>query len=173
MEYGSGLPPYPSRKPSLRTLAASLLLFLITLNANAADFRPFTAASKATIERAHVGSPFVLAFWSLECTYCAEELQLLNQLIQKHPTISLVLVNTDPADSSAEAGAMLDKLFIGKKLERWIFATEDAEHLYFAVDKKWHGELPRAYFYDSTGTAKTVAGKVESQWLKNWGKDMP
>lgn len=153
----------------MRALLA-LLLCLLGDAALAADFRPFTAASKAAIERAHAGRPFVLAFWSLDCAYCAEELQLLRRLTETHPAVGLVLVSTDDSEVSGEAGAMLDRLLPGSRAERWMFSGSDAEHLVFAVDKKWHGELPRTYFYDGAGKARTVAGKVQPQWLEDWAR---
>lgn len=153
----------------MRAIAA-LLLCLLCNAATAAEFRPFTASSKAAIERAHAGRPFVLAFWSLDCSYCAEELQQLRRLRAVHPSLALVLVSTDSAEVSGEAHAMLDKLLAGTRAERWMFSGSDAEHLYFAVDRRWHGELPRAYFYAGTGNAQTVAGKAQPQWLEAWAK---
>lgn len=153
----------------MRAIAAVLLCLLCNVTL-AADFRPFTASSKAAIERAHAGRPFVLAFWSLDCSYCAEELQQLRRLRAAHPSLALVLVSTDSAEVSAEAGAMLDQLLAGTQSERWMFSGSDAEHLYFAVDRRWHGELPRAYFYDGAGKAQTVAGKAQPQWLEAWAK---
>ncbi len=131
----------------MRALAA--LLLCLTLPA-AADFRPFAAASRAAIERAHAGQPFVLAFWSVDCVYCAGEIAHLRDMVRTHPLVLVVLVSTDPPEA-----------------ERWMFVG-DAERLIFAVDRKWHGELPRSYFYDAAGTARAVSGRVEPAWLENW-----
>ena len=54
--------------------------------------------------------------------------------------------------------------------ERWMFEGGDADRLYFAVDRKWRGELPRAYFYDAAGKARVVAGQVDRHWLKEWAQ---
>lgn len=150
----------------MRTFVVALLLSLSMFEAGAAEFRPFTGGSRAAIEQAHAGKPFVLVFWSVDCAYCAEEIRQLSQLVQDRPAMALVLVSTDAPESAA--GAMLDRLLGSTQAERWMFAGEDAEHLYFAVDRKWEGELPRAYFYDAAGNARTVAGKVEPQWLEAW-----
>lgn len=152
----------------MRMIVAGLLLALALCDAGAAELRPFIASSRAAIERAHAGKPFILVFWSVDCAYCAEEIKQLRRLGQDRPAVALVLVSTDPPESSSEVGAMLDHLLGIAPAERWMFATDDVEHLYFAVDRKWHGELPRAYFYDAAGNARTVAGKVETQWLEAW-----
>lgn len=149
----------------MRVLAA--LLLYLALPAAAADFRPFAAASRAAIERAHAGTPFVLAFWSVDCVYCAGEIAHLRDMARAHPQVRVVLVSTDPPEAAAAAAAMLDKLLEGTAAERWMFAG-DAERLVFAVDRKWHGELPRSYFYDAAGTARAVSGRVEPAWLENW-----
>ena len=41
-------------------------LLLLALPAVAGDLRPFDRGSRAAIEQAHAGKPFVLAFWSLD-----------------------------------------------------------------------------------------------------------
>lgn len=148
-------------------LLLGLLLALLGLTASAAEFRAFGPDSRKAIERTHAGRPFVLAFWSIDCAYCAEELQQLRRLAEAQPAVALVLVSTDSAERSPEAGAMLDRLLGGARAERWMFSG-DAERLVFAVDRKWRGELPRAYFYDAAGTPRTVAGKVPPPWLEQW-----
>lgn len=152
----------------MKNLVCALLLACGASAAVAAEFLPFTAASKVAIERSHAGRPFVLAFWSVDCAYCGEELQHLGRLVHRHPAIALVLVCTDQNESPGEISARLDKTLAGARAERWLFSGRSAEHLYFAVDKKWRGELPRAHFYDASGAVRVMSGSVDPQWLDDW-----
>lgn len=168
---GYGHPP-PSPRASWLALGG-LLLGLFTQHVAAATVHPFSATSKAAIERAHRGQPFVLVFWSLDCVYCLGELQQLRQWVAAHPAMKLVLVNTDAPELAADADVTLDQALGSVTAERWAFAGEDAEHLYFAIDQQWRGELPRAYFYDAAGRVTLRAGRVEPTWLEDWARRAP
>lgn len=153
----------------MRVMAA-LLLYLLGSAAVASELRPFTNTSKAAIERAHAGQPFVLAFWSLDCTYCGQALQHLRRMIAAYPSVKLVLVSTDGAEFAEAASTRLNNLLASAPAERWIYSGDSAEHLSFAVDRKWRGELPRSYFYAATGQAHAVSGSVSPQRLDAWAK---
>ena len=62
--------------------------------------RPFLRDSRAAIGAAHPGQPFVLAFWSVDCAYCSQELAQLQALARHYPGLSLVLVGTDGTDGT-------------------------------------------------------------------------
>ena len=145
-------------------------LLLLALPAVAGDLRPFDRGSRAAIEQAHAGKPFVLAFWSVDCAYCPEEIKHLGELVRKRPAIKLVLVSTDGMEMKSEVGAKLAEYLPGGLGERWIFASDDPDRLYFSVDRKWHGELPRTYFYDGAGGVRGMSGQVDAAWLANWAR---
>lgn len=145
-------------------------LLLLSLPALAGDVRPFGRDSRAAIEQAHAGKPFVLAFWSVDCAYCPEEIKHLGALVRQRPDIQLVLVSTDGMEMKSEAAAKLSEWLPNGQAERWIFASDDPDRLYFAIDRKWHGELPRTYFYDGAGGVRGVSGQVDAAWLANWAR---
>jgi hypothetical protein len=145
-----------------------VLLISIAFPTIAADFQSFGRDSRLAIEKAHAKKAFVLAFWSVDCLYCGEEIRHLDHLVREHPGIALVLVCTDGVDMASQANHVLDHDIGIKHAERWIFSDSDADRLYFAVDKKWRGELPRAYFYDTAGNTQMVAGQVDLVWLRAW-----
>lgn len=151
---------------------ALLGLLLLALPAYTGELRPFVGDSRAAIERAHAGQPFVLAFWSLECIYCPEEIRHLSALVRERPDIKLVLVSVDGTERQAQAAAKLSEWLPAAQAERWIFAGADAERLVFAVDRKWHGELPRTYFYDGAGNVLARSGKVDPSWLADWARGL-
>lgn len=147
-----------------------LLLLLFALPALASDMRPFFAGSRAAIERAHAGKPYILAFWSVDCTYCAEDLQQLDALARRRPDIALVLVSTDSPDMQPQAATFLKRVLPATRAQRWIFAEEDVERLRFVVDRRWQGELPRSYFYDAAGQVRAMSGRLDPQWLAQWAR---
>ncbi|HSI96101.1 MAG: TlpA family protein disulfide reductase [Methylophilaceae bacterium] len=145
-------------------------LLLLALPVMAGDLRPFDRGSRAAIEQTHAGKPFVLAFWSVDCAYCPEEIKHLGALVRQRPAIKLVLVSVDGMEMKSEAGAKLAEYLPGGQGEHWIFAGDDPDRLYFAIDRKWHGELPRTYFYDGAGGVRGMSGQIDAAWLANWAR---
>jgi thiol-disulfide isomerase/thioredoxin len=149
-----------------------LLCLSLALPVFGGEFKPFQLGSRAAIEQAHAGKPLVLAFWSLDCVYCPGEIRHFDALARKHPEIALVLVNVDGVEFKAEADKKLAELLPQGQAERWIFTGNDPDRLYFSVDRKWHGELPRSYFYDGKGGVQGRSGQVSAEWLTAWAKSL-
>ena len=142
-------------------------LLLIAGCAQAADFRPFDAGSRAAIEQAHAGKPFILALWSLDCTYCQDDLNALGVVVRQHPDIALVTVCTDGRETAAEAAKVLDQAGLPRH-ERWQFSAIDEDRLRYSIDRLWYGELPRSYFYNAAHHVQVLSGRVEPRWLDVW-----
>src|SRR3989344_2570395 len=51
-----------------------MALLALALPAGAQELKPFTPESLAQITASRAGKPFVLAFWSLTCAHCQQEL---------------------------------------------------------------------------------------------------
>jgi hypothetical protein len=156
-------------KPLMRGLWLGVLL-VFSVAVVAADFRTFGRDSRAVIEHAHSGQPFVLAFWSVDCAYCGDEIKQLGLLIHQYPSIRLILVNTDNSEMVIAASEVLNRHLVKTPAERWMFDDSGNDRLYFSVDKQWRGELPRTYFYDATGKFKSITGQVDERWLKAWAE---
>lgn len=152
-------------------LAIKLLLafvFLFSQQVYAESLKPFNASSRVEIERTHQGHPMVLAFWSMDCVYCLDELGVLADFVKQHPKIKLILVNVDGQSSSLEINKVLKQLRLPLKYEAWQFSESDEDRLRYSVDKNWYGELPRTYYYDASHQVKAVSGSPNLTWLKNW-----
>ena len=149
-----------------------LLWLLFALPLYAGELKPFQPGSRTVIEQAHAGRPLVLAFWSLDCVYCPEEIRHLDALVRRYPDIQWVLINVDGVEFKAEVEKKLAELLPQGQAERWIFTGDDTERLYFAVDRKWHGELPRSYFYDGKGGVQGRSGQVSAEWLTTWAMSL-
>lgn len=152
----------------MRHLAALMLLLCSTAAAaEVAPLQPFHKESLSQIEAAHRNRPFILALWSISCDYCREELRLLSRLQQDHPQLEVVLVAADtPLDTLAVKEALAQLAPNAK--ETWLFADEFTAKLRFAVDRQWHGELPRNYLYSSDGTRRPLSGRLDAATVKRW-----
>jgi thiol-disulfide isomerase/thioredoxin len=152
---------------AIRSIAFAVIALVTAASATAAEFKPFTAQSTDTIRAAHAGKPFVLAFWSIYCEPCRDEMAVWKATRSRHPEMPIVLVATDPL---AEHGTM--KRFLAQydpgSVELFAFADEFSERVRFAVDRTWRGELPRAYFFDATGRSEAHSGLVDNQWVESW-----
>ena len=93
----------------------------------AETFKPFTASSRIEIEKAHQGQPMIVAFWSLDCTYCLDELNTLGEFVKQHPKIKLVLVNADGLSTTQEVAKALKQIKLPAAYEAWQFSEPDEE----------------------------------------------
>ena len=134
------------------------------------EIKPFVRGSYQKIVSARQGKPFILNFWSLTCSYCMVELDMLKKLAGKNSKLDLVLVSTDTPEEEKSVSATLAKFTLGKA-EAWVFADSYTERLRFEIDKKWQGELPRTYFFSaSNNEVIAVSGKVEQEEAEQWIK---
>lgn len=153
----------------MRRAWLAVLLCLLVSSAQAAELRPFVRGSVKEIAAARPGKPFILAFWSLTCTHCREELGLLGGLLKQHPALEVVLVSTDTPDDGAAIAATLAEHRL-ERAEAWVFADSFVERLRADIDRKWHGELPRTYLYDPAHQAQAHSGKLGAEQLAAWLK---
>lgn len=134
----------------------------------AQEIKPFVRGSHQQIVVARQGKPFILNFWSLTCSYCMVELEMLKKLAAKYPKLDLVLVATDTPEEAQAVSATLAKFSLGKA-EAWVFADSYTERLRFEIDRKWQGELPRTYFFSAAKNEMVaVSGKVEQEEVEQW-----
>jgi thiol-disulfide isomerase/thioredoxin len=151
--------------------ALSLAVSLVAPGAYAepavSGMRGFDAASLDAIRKTNAGKPFVLAFWSIHCAPCIEDMGDWRALKQKYPDLPIVLVTTDPPTQHAAAARMLAKYRAGP-VETWGFTDEFGERVRFAVDRAWRGELPRTYFYDAAHHPQVRSGRIDLSWTEAW-----
>lgn len=135
--------------------------------APAPELRPFNSRSLAAIKQAHAGRPFMVAFWSVSCEPCREEMLIVADLHRQFPKVPIILV---AADAPAHRDAVV-RFLSGYKLgriERWQFGDESMERLRYSVDRSWAGELPRSYFFNAAHEATAHSGVVDAKWLGDW-----
>lgn len=153
----------------IHAIAASLLLAIGSADATPRAFGP---GSFAELTDARSGEPFLLVLWSTTCLPCREEFRVLAELREEYGELPLVLVGTDPPGQEAMVERMLDHFGL-VDLENWAFADDDALRLRFEIDPEWYGELPRSYFYATSGERVAASGKLERGRLEDWIATLP
>lgn len=133
----------------------------------AGGLRPFGTGSFEAIRRANAGRAHVVAFWSVACAPCLEEMAVWRDLRRRRPDVPLALVATDGLSEAAAVEARLAELGPAGA-QAWVFADERVERLRHSIDRRWRGELPRTYLFDARGEAEPVTGKVEPPFLERW-----
>ncbi|CAH1905639.1 AhpC-TSA domain-containing protein [Candidatus Nitrotoga sp. HW29] len=153
------------------TIAQCLLGLLLCLSsacASAAQIvKHFVHGSYQQIVSARAGKPFIISLWSLDCTYCRDDMVLFGKLSKKFPDLDLVLISTDTPDQTKEIARTLQKYPL-KKAESWVFADSFVERLRYEVDTQWYGELPRTYFYDAQGHVLALSGRLDYAQIERW-----
>jgi thiol-disulfide isomerase/thioredoxin len=152
------------RAAAVAVLAA---LFGLASATQGAELRPFDAASVAAIRATHAGRPYVLAFWSIHCAPCLEDMGAWRALMTKHPQVPIILVTTDPQSDRRRVAQVLAEYKL-EHVENWAFADEFEERVRFAVDRTWRGELPRTYFHDAAHRSEVKSGRVDVRWADDW-----
>lgn len=156
---------------SFRGLSILALWGLAAIAATAAPaeaIRPFEAHSLEHIVTAQKGKPFVLIVWSLDCQYCQISLKNLAEAKRKRKDLHVVTLSTDPVDDPQAVALMKKKLeSAGMNSNAWAYGDAAPEQLRYAIDPKWHGEIPRSYWFNAQGqrvasysgviTAETIA----------------
>lgn len=150
-------------------LGLCLLVFAAMPAMATQQIKPFVAGSIQQIVSARQGKPFVIFFWSLSCSYCKAEMDMFKKLSVKYPELDLVLVSTDAPEDEKMVSATLAKYALNKA-ESWIFSDSYTERLYFEIDRQWHGELPRTYFFSAKNELKSISGKLDQKDVAQWAK---
>jgi thiol-disulfide isomerase/thioredoxin len=146
---------------SLVTLIALALAFF-SMAANAASaIQPFGPDSLAHIVESQKGKPYVLIVWSLDCEYCQASLNTLAQEKRKRKGLNVITISTDALDDPQLAALMRQRLTaLGMTSNAWAFGSLPPEQLRYAIDPKWHGEMPRSYWFNARGEKTAYSGVI-------------
>jgi hypothetical protein len=144
----------------LRWLAPLLACLVAGTACAAGKVRAFEADSLPAIVASHAGTPFVLVVWALDCDYCQPSFKALAEA-QRRGKLAVVTIATDRA-GDAQAVSLIEKKIEGTGLaaQAWAFGDAPEERLRYAIDPKWRGEMPRSYWFDSTGNRVAHSGVI-------------
>jgi hypothetical protein len=117
----------------------------------------------ARIVASQKGEPFVLLVWSLDCVYCQASMKTLGQERTKR-ALKVVTLATDAVDDAQSLALIRKKLRAARLTDNaWAFGGAPAEQLRYAVDPKWHGEMPRSYWFDARGERIAYSGVITTE----------
>ncbi|TAN50060.1 MAG: TlpA family protein disulfide reductase [Methylococcaceae bacterium] len=129
--------------------------------------KPYHRTSLAQIRQTYQGERFVLVLWSLLCSTCMKELDVLAKTLREHPGMHLVLISTDEMSDAGEVSAVLEMRGL-EAADSWIFADDNVQRMRFVIDPGWYGELPRSYFYAADHQRVAVSGAIDQARLEAW-----
>jgi len=129
--------------------------------ASVAGLKAFEPASVEQIAASHMGKPFVVLVWSMDCEFCQHSLDVLSKARAANPSFDIVTITTDPLSDAALA-QMVKKRLSGIDLmaDAWSFGGLAPERLRYAIDPRWRGEKPRSYWYDARGQRVAYSGVI-------------
>lgn len=133
----------------------------------AVSLRPLTTKTLPSLTKRADARPTLIAFWSLDCMYCKEDMSVLAAFARAHHDVRLSIVSTDTEDNTDAVKAALASYAVDG-YENWIFADAVPERLRSAFDPAWHGELPRTYFYVNGERRQATSGRMSEAMLDRW-----
>jgi thiol-disulfide isomerase/thioredoxin len=140
-------------------LLGTLLCALVCGAALAGEsFRPIDRdAARGLTDAKAYAAPTIVALWSSDCVHCKSNLALFARMAKAEARLRVITVAVEPA--STELAAPLDRLAVPGT--RFAYGPDAPEALAYALDSKWHGELPRTLFFDGRGGKAAVSGVVD------------
>ena len=153
--------------PLIRTCSSLVVACLFASFTHAVEPALFTKNSLKQIEASYAGQPFLISVWSLDCTPCFRELQMLGEIKRENPDFNLVLISTDAPERAEEVELFLNKFQLAQA-NSWIYSSTETERLSYSLDSQWYGEMPRTYFYNPQGEREAVSGLLPERVLREW-----
>lgn len=148
-------------------LLALLMCFESSCVMAAQSTKHFMPGSYQEILSAHAGKPFIVSLWSLDCTYCEDDMVLFDRLSKKYRDLDLITISTDTLGHSKNIERTLQRHHL-QRIESWVFADPFVERLRYEVDAQWYGELPRTYLYDAQGRVVALSGRLQPAKIEQW-----
>lgn len=144
----------------MKRIIASVLAAVFSVASHAGPaIQAFEPDSLGQIGEQYRGKPLVVMLWSLECAYCQASFKALAQAKRSNPGLNVVTVATDPAGDPQTDALVGERLrAAGLSKNAWAFGSAPAQQLRYAIDPKWHGELPRTYWFDAQGRRSAYSG---------------
>ena len=142
------------------------LFFSTQLNAENIKIKLFNKDSYSNILNHYKGQPLLLVLWSVTCTACLSEMELIHKLHQQRPELNLIMLSVDGPEFHQEMTQIIKQAEL-MDLDHWGFVEDNSPALRYAVDSQWYGELPRTYFFnaqhDKTGISGVLSPKKYKQ----------
>ena len=143
-----------------------VLALLLSAPAFAAELRPLDASQIPALLAPPAQGERLIALWSLDCSYCKENLQALAKLQRRHPErIELIIVATDTIAEGKAITQHLRDLGVESFPAR-AYADATPDRLNYLLDPNWGGELPRVLVIRPDGSRRGVSGLLDQATLR-------
>jgi thiol-disulfide isomerase/thioredoxin len=150
-------------------LLTALLLLCASMMAQAnsyAALKSFIPGSYQQILNDRANQGFMLVIWSLDCSTCIKDMELLSSIHKSRPNVKIILLSTDELAASQQIVKLLEKYQLAD-LESWVFADDNTQKLRYEIDPGWYSELPRTYFYSSSHQREGISGALKTEDYNN------
>ncbi|TXK96401.1 hypothetical protein BMR07_07340 [Methylococcaceae bacterium CS1] len=138
------------------------LFFSTQLYAENFKIKLFNKGSYSNILNHYKEQPLLLVLWSVTCTACLSEMELIHKLHQQRPELNLIMLAVDGPEFHQEMGQIIKQNKL-EEIEHWGFAEDNSPVLRYLIDSRWYGELPRSYFFDSQHNKVGISGVLSEQ----------
>ncbi len=150
------------------TLVLTLLFFsLFSHSLSAMELKSFAKHTYQQLLSDYHDQAFILVLWSVDCPPCYDELTLLGKYLSHYPDRKMIFVATDSRQYENEIKKMLTTTLLEEQ-SIYIFSDVPEQHLRYAIDPHWYGELPRSYLFDACHNRKAVSGKMTWKMLDDF-----
>ena len=138
------------------------LLLSTSVYAEQLDIKLFQKDSYQQILSDYKNQPLVLILWSVTCSSCLAEMELIQQIHQQNPKLNIIMLSVDGPEFHQEMAQIIkqEKLF---EIEHWGFSEDNSPALRYAIDNRWYGELPRTYFFDRQHNKTGISGVLSQK----------
>lgn len=123
--------------------------------------KPFVSGSYQQIVQENTGKGFMLIIWSLDCSSCIKDMEILSALHKTRPTLKMIMLSTDEPDQSQDIAKLLVKYQLAD-LDNWVFADDNSQKLRYQIDPSWYSELPRTYFFSASHQREGFSGALKA-----------
>ncbi len=145
-----------------------VLFLLLSSGLSKADtglIKTFVSGSYQQILSANTGNGFMLVFWSIDCTTCIKDLEILSNIHKNRPDLKIVMISVDEYSLNEEIKTELENYRLAD-VDNWLLAEDNDRKLLYEIDPVWLNELPRTYFFSATHQRDGVSGELKQEDYK-------
>lgn len=163
-----------------KSLAMGVALSAAAFAAQAAGvlpFQPLHARDVPALLQTPHARPLIVEIWSLECSYCRENIARIAQWRRTvRQNVDVVMVSMDGPDQAEMLNRALAPLARDSKIglarvPQYANAEDMPERLRAALDPGWQGEMPRTIILRPNGSRHASSGLLTPQTLDAALKD--
>nr|WP_311527129.1 redoxin domain-containing protein [uncultured Ralstonia sp.] len=163
-----------------KSLAMGVALSAAAFAAQAAgvlQFQPLHARDVPALLQTPRARPLIVEIWSLECSYCRENIARIAQWRRNaKQNVDVVMVSMDGPEQAEMLNRALAPLALDSKIglarvPQFASAEDMPERLRAALDPGWQGEMPRTIILRPDGKRHASSGLLTPQALDAALKD--